>query len=443
MGASKRAEGTQMRLEVSWGFHIQPFWFGFQSLSSPLPSAPSRHALSLSCVDVSPCSLMNQIDVGEPAASSLTSCLCAFPGGFSLLTETGLLRRYLVSVEHQQGGSAAVEATSTAEVAAATPVCLSKPSPEDSFPAGADVPVDHAWSEDGQVLVVLRRSGYTAYSAAREPSHNSPLPQRPQRRCPSANERAEDIGSNRTAEDDPLRTQPDSAAASLGLVEVYAGSNGFHGKVVACCLVGGSSSAATPTRSSVCSKGGNKRRGGGGGRQTYLIAVGGTCGIECHELELRRLEESGSEEGTPRAGNAMRDEGKPPAPPPPRPPPAACRHLANVFRGYPVVALAFSADSGLMAAAAMTGHVKVWEVAAFVAPSSTQQPPRQPNGRSIPAKKQPRDAARRGRGGGSKEKGVFDEAFRSIRSRPGRAESSELPALWGLAVRSGVCCRVH
>lgn len=363
---------------------------------------------------------MNQIDVGDPAASSLSSCLCAFPGGFSLLTETGLLRPFLVSNVPQEGSAA--EATVVA--AAATPVRLSTPSPEGSFPAGEDVPVDHAWSQDGQVLVVLRRSGYRAYRRAARELGNSPLSQR---RPPFADKRGEDSGSRA---EDSSRTRPGSAAASLGLAEAYVGSNGFHGKVVACCVLGAPSSSAAP-RTSVCSEG---DKYGSGSGQTYLIAVGGTHGIECHELELRQREESSSEEGK-RAGNAAQREGNAIS----APPLATCRPLTNVFQGYLVVALAFSPDSGLMAAAAMTGHVKVWDIAALVVPASPpQQPSRRPNGRSIPARKYPRESARGGGRGGSKKNGGFDEAFRAIRSRPGRAEPSELPALWGLAVRPGV-----
>lgn len=379
---------------VVWGIESKPF-----TCTSPPPSSP-------------PCSPMNQIDVGDPAASSLSSCLCAFPGGFSLLTETGLLRPFLVSDVSQEGSAAEAPV-----VAAATPVGLSKLPPEGSFPVDADVPVDHAWSQDGQVLVVLRRSSYTAY--ARE-LDNSLLSQR---RCPSADEHAEDSSRAEASS----RTRPGSAAPSLGLVEAHVGCNAFDGKVVACCLLGEPS--ATAGRSGVGSGGGKCGSGSGSGsRQTYLIAVGGTSGIECHELELsRRQEESGSGERK-RAGNATEDEGKPTGARG-----ATCRPLTNAFQGYLVVALAFSPDSGLMAAAAMTGHVKVWDVAAL----AVAAPPRQSiSGSGIPARKEPREAARGGRGRGKKK--TFDEAFRAIRTRPGRTESSDLPALWGLAVRPGV-----
>lgn len=354
--------------------------------------------------DLSTCSLMNQIDVGDPAASSLSSCLCAFPGGFSLLTETGLLRPFLVSNASQEGSAA--EAT---VLAAATPVCLSKLSPEGSFPAGADIPVDHAWSRDGHVLVVLRRSSFAAY--ARDLSSSLRLSQR--RLC--ADECAE--GSNQAG--GSSRTRPGSAALSLTLVEAHVGSNGFGGKVVACCLLGASAAAA---RSSACSEGGECGIGSG---QTYLIAVGGTSGVECHALELRRRGEFGSEERkrTSRGGDATEDEGKPVVAPG-----ATCRPLTNVFQGYLVVALAFSPDSGLMAAASMTGHVKVWDVAALAAPARPpQQPSRQSNG--IPARKEPAAA----RGGGKKR--GSGEAVRSVGPRPGRNEPSDLSALWGLAVR--------
>ncbi|CAM9732968.1 unnamed protein product, partial [Ectocarpus fasciculatus] len=111
---------------------------------------------------------MSQLVVGDPASSSLSSCLCAFPGGFSLLTERGLLRPYLVSgtaagLAGTTRGSAASTPCPAADevVVAAAPVRLSEHS--GAFPAGKDVPVDHAWSHDGALVVVLRRSGYTAY----------------------------------------------------------------------------------------------------------------------------------------------------------------------------------------------------------------------------------------------------------------------------------------
>lgn len=364
---------------------------------------------------------MNKIGVGDPAASSLSSCLCAFPGGVSLLTETGLLRPFLVSNASQEGYAA--EATT---VAAATPVCLSKPSPEGSFPVGRDVPVDHAWSRGGHVLVVLHRSSFAAYARELDASLLS-------QRCPSTDERTGDSSRAQSSS----RTRPGCAAPSLGLVEAYVGSNGFDGKVVACCLLGVSATAA---RSSVCSEGDEC---GSGKRRTYLIAVGGTSGVECHalELELGRREESGSEERkrTRKRGDAAEDESKPTAAPG-----VTCRPLTNIFQGYLVVALAFSPDSGLMAAAAMTGHVKVWDVAALAVPPPPpppRQPPRKSNSSSIPARKGP--AARGGRGGG-KKKG-FDEAARAMRPRSGRAESSAPPALWGLAVRpagKNTCARV-
>ncbi|CAN0041187.1 unnamed protein product, partial [Ectocarpus fasciculatus] len=102
-----------------------------------------------------------------------------------------------------------------------------------------------------------------------------------------------------------------------------------------------------------------------------------------------------------------------------------------IFQGYQVVALAFSPDSSLVAAAAMTGHVKVWEVAAVVAaPISPPLPPQQNNG--PPTKKEP--AARRGR---VKGKGFDEEALHAMRPSPGQEGHSNLAALWGVAVRCG------
>lgn len=401
---------------------------GFNEEPTPPKKPLERGSCVALCATFSPCSLMNQIEVGDPAASSLSSCLRAFRGGFSLLTETGLLRPFLVSnvndVTSQQGGSAAAE---TPVVAAATPVCLSKPSPGGSFPAGADVPVDHAWSQDGELLVVLRRSSYTAYARELDPSSL------PRQRRPSADQGAEDASSR--AEASP-RTRPDDAAAaapSLGLVEAHVGSNSlFDGKVVACCMLDPSTAAAG---GSVCSGEGSKGGGGSSG-QTYLIAVGGASGVECHALELGRREGFGGSAERERTGDATEDEGKPTTVVPVLALGASCRPLNNVFQGYPVVAVAFSPDSGVMAAAAMTGHVKVWEVDALAAPAPpAQQVARQARSSGgVAARKGP--APRGGRGGG-KKKG-FDKAFCGTRSRPGRAESSDLPALWGVAVRPGV-----
>lgn len=360
---------------------------------------------------------MNRLSVGEAAASSLSSCLCAFPGGFSLLTETGLLRPFLVPE-----GSAA-------RVVVATPVHLSEPSPEGTFPAGTDVPVDHAWSQDGNVLVVLRRSSYTAYCRDSTAAEAADVPHRLDavlsRRRPPKGEGIE--GS--TGPECSTRTPPSSRdAPSLGLAEVHTGSNGFEGKVVACCLLGsraGAAAAATKSSISEISKHSNRSSGG----RTYLIAVGGAFGVECHTLESRqRPEEVGTEKRKheSREGRqaSPQDGGTPTASA------ATCRPVTSIFQGYPVVALAFSQDSGLMAAAAMTGHVKVWDVAALVAPP----PPRQSN--SVPARK---ESAARGRGGG-KKKG-FDDALSAVRPLPGSGGYSDLAALWGIAVRASVLAR--
>jgi len=351
---------------------------------------------------------MNQVSVGDPAVSSLSSCLCAFPGGFSLLTEAGLLRPFLVSDAAGQG-SAAGEAA----VVAATAIRLSEPSQEGSFPLGSDTPVDHSWSQDGDVLVVLRRFGYTVYSRRR------PSP-RKEERAPNGSSSS---GRSSRLEEVPFRDRQSSNAPSLGLVEVHVGSNAFEGKVVACCsLCGPAATAAAATKSGV---GGS---GSGSGR-AYLIAVGGAFGIECHALAMSQQPEkagAGKEEQEP-ASPPEDNEGKPAAVAG-----ATCRPLANVFRGQLVVAIAFSPDSGLMAAATMSGHVKVWDVPALVV--LPPPPPPQPLSRQSKGLSARKKSAERGGGrGGGKNRGSED-VLSTIRPRPGQGGYSDVAALWGVAV---------
>ncbi|CAM9724069.1 unnamed protein product [Ectocarpus sp. 6 AP-2014] len=75
----------------------------------------------------------------------------------------------------------------------------------------------------------------------------------------------------------------------------------------------------------------------------------------------------------------------------------------------------------------MTGHVKVWDVAALVAAPTPPPPP--PQRRNVPTKKEPA-AARRGRGKGR----GFDEALDAMRPSPGQEGHSNLAALWSVAL---------
>lgn len=358
--------------------------------------------------------LMNQLGVGDPAASSLSSCLCAFPGGVSLLTETGLLRPFLVPETSNREEGSAAEA-----IVAAAPLRLSEPSPEGTFPIGAEVPVDHAWSQDGRVLVVLRRSSYTAYSRGSPAAAETAA-------VTSHRLDAAVLSQHHPPTDEPessVRTSPSRDSPSLGLAEVHTGSNGFEGKVVACCLLGArtGAEAAAATKITIPSvevrkRSSNKSNGG----RAYLVAVGGAFGVECHALEFRQCPEEVGTEKRKQASPKERGKGNPTAASA-----ATCRPLASIFEGYLVVALAFSQDSGLMAAASMTGHVKVWDVAALVAPSS----PRQSNG--VLAKK---ESAARGRGGG-KKKGL-GEALSATRPLPECGRHSDIAPLWDVVVRA-------
>lgn len=377
---------------------------------------------------------MTRLSVGDSPASSLSSCLCTFPGGVSLLTEKGLLRPFLISdAAVSEEGSAASSATATAaaaaagatEVIAAAPVCLSDPSPEGSFPTDRDTPVDHAWSQDGNALVVLRRSSFTAYARPATTAGTN-LRRRLQALLlsPSTNGRTE---SSRGREEDRARTADSRPAPpSLGLTKVHTGSNGFEGKVVACCSLGSKDSAAAAASCKTVPSGRSCKHSSTGksNERTYLIAVGGTFGMECYALELPQCpEEAGAGE---RKHDRKPDDGSSRRKPADTP---SCRPLAKIFQGYPVVALAFSPDSTFLAAAAMTGHVKVWENAEL-----TRQPPPPPH-RSSNARS--KSGSRGGRGG--KHKGL-DEALSALQSPPEAGRCSDVAALWGKAVSAAVCC---
>lgn len=358
------------------------------------------------------------VSVDEPAASSLSSCLCAFPGGFSVLTETGRLRPYLVS----EARKASHAGSAVAEVVAATPVHLSTALlQQGSFPTDRDIPVSHTWSRDGSVLVVLRRSSFTAYwrdSTCSDSCGTSPR-----------------LGSRRGNDEHITDTElgsstgtPRNVAPSLDLAEVHTGTNGFEGKVVACCLLGVATAASAA--------------GSGRNGRTYLIAVGGSFGIECHAFQPpvacrsnagsssgRFQQQQPATRGTVEKQDLERGQASPTETERPTSGAAGaaaaavtaiCRSLVSLFRGYPVVALALSRDSGLLVAAAMTGHVKVWDVS-LIAKTNPPSPP------TLPTNK-----VSAGRGPGCK-KGSTDALSATQPSR--RRDTSDVAALWGVTVR--------
>ena len=372
--------------------------------------------------------LMSQrVSVGDPAASSLSSSLCAFPGGFSLLTETGRLRPYLV-LDTEGDDHATTAAVAVPQVVAAAPIhLLTSPSPQGLFPVDEDVPVDHCWSCDGRVLVVLRRSSYTVYHCCRGFQRRS---------CGSNDENG---GGGRRGQG---QARPrDVIGLSLGLEEMHTGKTDFGGKVVACCSIDVPAAAAAAAESALAPSGGTDDR------PTYLVAIGGTYGIECHAVEVSTAPHSSAGTTTTMAKEKQQVEQEPgrgPLPGKSRPlqgqactadteeelqstgaaaATATCRPLTTLFRGYPVVALACSPDSSLMAAAAMTGHVSVWEVGSFadLAPAQQQE--------VAPTKREP---VKRGRL--DKKKGL--EGVFSATRPPRQIDSPGTAAIWGVAVRA-------
>lgn len=415
---------------------------------SCLPCAMNTHAV---------------VDIGEPAASSLSSCLRSFPGGFSLLTETGLLHPYLLATDVAAPVAATATdrddaATPTAasrahivKVTAAPPLEVSNPLPQGVFPVDRDIPVDHTWSRDGVLLIVLRRTNFSVYCVQH---HHGQVPP-----CPSSVNRLDgssgrDGGRKKEEANDTPSTAavggkyscPASLTAcaergSLVLVKVHSVQNNFEGKTVACCRVpssgaamGGGSSRRLKSngRGSPLTGNGDDDLGG-----LYLVAVGGSFGIECHSFEATRWQSrtacstgnkgvaaekqrrrhttpvrlfpddacspfercKGMEQGPTNADTRSQSNNMHPddtgtvhtvtprATTPAtttttetREPSASwtCRQLPPLFEGFPVVAVDFSQDSNLLAAAAMTGHVRVWEVSGLLGPPPATLPPPSP-----------------------------------------------------------------
>lgn len=382
--------------------------------------------------------MTQHVVIGDPAASSLSSCLCAFPGGFSLLTETGRLRPFLIScTDRRDHDDSAGSTAAVHDVVAADPVQLSAPSSPGSFPAGGDVPVDHTWSHDGNVLVVLRRLSFTVYWRDSMTDAGNALQGAVESPPPENFGRDDGESCSRRS----CRRSENENGRSFDLVELRTVRNGFEGRVVACCALHAASGQSRGNAGHEC-------------RQSYMIAVGGTFGVECHTVDspvLPNLANSDADHDSSRletfkGGGATVTQHEPkqsqlhtPASMvdrrtrTPRTSAAAevvdktkftafYRPIGSIFRGYPVVALAISPDSSLMAAAAMTGHVKVWDVLSVV---ESPPPPPRPRARKVSA------GTRRGR---SKKKVPDDAASEEQPSR--QRDDSECAAVWATTVRS-------
>lgn len=368
--------------------------------------------------------MIQHIDVGDPAASSLSSCLCSFPGGFSLLTETGLLRPYLVA--------STIDSNHAVEAVEAATVQLSTPSQQGSFPIDRDVPVDHVWSRDGRMLVVLRRSRFSAYcrpnAATTTTTRRDMLPQTRPR-----------DGRRRERPIAPPARTTDVAWPSLDLEVVHTGHNGFEGKVVACCLLRSAAAAATASRPAQST------------RHTYLLCIGGTFGIECHVLDVtvmpapssssnadpsaeRHQQSAGGTGSRVLRGNATHGPGPDVKVTTDTELAATCQPLTSLFHGYPVVAIAISPDSGLVAAAALTGHVKVWEVASILTEAEAVAAATAASATAVPQQREPAGRGRRGKGKRSSDAG---RVMRSLRRRRG----SDAAVLWSVTVRGLVLLR--
>lgn len=380
--------------------------------------------------------MTHRIKVGDPATSSLSSCLRSFPGGFSLITETGLLRPYLVSHEGQQQGSGGA---GSATVVAAAPLRLCAVLPEGSFPLDKDIPFDHAWSSDGRLLVVLRRASFTTFW-------------RESGECPAGSSEGGRCG-------DGTDRSAATLTPSLGLVEQCTTSTRSEGKVAACCLLG---------ETEALSRGGNISGVSSGEKHDvlkYFIAIGGTFGIECYSLEAtptphvdadpptmkhdkqrqqqqlqqqhqlhqhkqqrkQRQKASGRKsqvkkangQGVQRSEAISRDvqrciavTGTGSA--------TVCRQLTTLFYGYRVVSITISPDSALMAAAAMTGHVKVWDINLIGPLPSSSTPPERNKG------------SRAGRRGG-RLKNESNDASQGMRTRQ-YGRDSDASEIWGETV---------
>lgn len=366
------------------------------------------------------------IDVGDPPASSLSSCLRYIPGGCSLITESAKLRVFAV----------AGDPSGSALVGAAVPVELHLPLPEGSFPSDGDIPIDHCWSKDGAILTVLYRKKFAVYSQAQgldemaRTLHRRHLDNTP----PDGEGLSPPHGTSIFVEEN----------SRLALQLLHSGQNGFEGKVVACCAL---EAVDHDTSSCPDPPGGHPSdRVGRGRRGHYMIAVGGSFGIECYALDVvvrfpsmdtdagkqapeGRETLGGGDEVNPSARGRLhsddvswRDPGfsDETADKQEEVPSAStsCRSLPCLFCGYPIVAVDFSPDSNLLAAVAMTGHVKVWDlstlrteppVATPATPATAPPTPPQPQSRRHSTGSVRGRASGKGRGRGAGGRGTRDQ----------------------------------
>ncbi|CAM9802678.1 unnamed protein product, partial [Sphacelaria rigidula] len=317
------------------------------------------------------------------------------------------------------------------KVTAAPPLEVSTPSPQGVFPVDQDIPVDHTWSRDGVLLVVLRRTNFSVYCVQDHRGQGPPCAGN----ASSVNRRGGSSGHDGGCTTDEASNTPSTAAVggtyscpalstpcaergSLVLTKVHSGKNNFEGKTVACCRVpsNGAAMGGGSSRRHMSEGKGSPLTGSGdddiGG--LYLVAVGGSFGIECHSFEATRwqsrtassignkgvaaekqrrrhttpvrlfpddadspveknkaVEQDATNADTRSRSNNMHPDNTPimHAVTPKtttrtttttmkaREPSTTwtCRQLASLFEGYPVVAVDFSQDSNLLAAAAMTG----------------------------------------------------------------------------------------
>lgn len=354
-------------------------------------------------------SMTKHIDIGDPPVSSLASCLRSFPGGFSLLTETAQLRAFFVGDDTP--GSVSVVAKSLVELC---------PSLRGSFPLDKEIPVDHAWSEDGVLLTLLYRGGFKVYSRPDGLSMDATLAQ------------SKDVGELATPDENSTSASAEPTLWGERILDVgldlrCSGTNSFEGKVVLCISSSATCRTATGGRSSTED---NDRRANGNDRDSYVIAVGGSFGIECHwlEIDFRRGDRSsgqspasvrpdsnrtcGVEAGADRPSqcptgsvNHMDDGEKTTCGT------VACRSYTTLFGGYPVVSMEYSPKADLLAAAAMTGHVKVWDVSTIRDQAFLPAAPEVPSITPPPKSRRHSTGSVRGRGSGrSKGKGKGDES---------------------------------
>ncbi|CAM9475444.1 unnamed protein product, partial [Discosporangium mesarthrocarpum] len=302
--------------------------------------------------------------VGDPAASSLSTCMRPFPGGVSLITESGLLRPFLVGA-----GSEVVTALE--------PVAL-----------GKEGPVDHAWSNDGKVLVILFRSKLSV------------LTRDGFSRTSKGVQDHRDIAGLRRSGKAPVRV--------MNLTVVESTTPPFEGKTTACC--------------GLEAQGGNSRR--------YLVAMGGSFGVECYFLEIapERGQADPWKDGEVGCSRDSLGDSECESQAP-----CGCLSRApSLFVGYPVVALAFSPDSKLFAAAAMTGHVRIWDVGAAVCASywadcSRESQKKGSKSTSLKARSsRPRNSRERDRASGLR--------LDSGETRTGQAAEAGPGALWSVTL---------